>query len=79
MLLGTIDTCKTAGYVKARSRDVRVPSAGLRGRPLGCARQLVPGHALGVHNEHVILVAAARIHPPKDQQATIWEGGAGVA
>ena len=67
MLSSTVDTCETAGFVKPEGEGLRVPGTGLRGGPLGCAGQLVPGHALSVHNEHVILVAAPFIHPPKDQ------------
>ena len=55
-----------------------MPSPGLWWSPFGCACQLVPGHALGVHNEHVILVVAAVVQAPKNEQAAIWEGGACV-
>lgn len=55
-----------------------MPGPGLWRSPFGSACQLVPSHALGVHNEHVILVVAAVIHPAKDEQAAIWEGGAAV-
>ena len=55
-----------------------MPGPGLWRSAFGCACQLVPGHALGVHNEHVILVVAAVVHTPKNEQAAIWERGAAM-
>lgn len=71
-------TVRTSDRTGNQDWRVRVPGSGLWWGPFGCACQLVPGHALGVYNKHVILVVATIIHTPKNEQAAIREGGAAV-
>ena len=56
-----------------------MPGPGLWRGPLAVPASLYQVMRLVSNNAHVVLVVAGIIHPAKDEQAAIWEGGCSYA